>query len=287
MADVDSRGRGDVKTSAQPSISFVRPNAGEHPHTSRNPYGDFQHTLFDTNYDHSPYASFNAGGSSSGSGGVVAPKFIHPFMLERFIDSGGNIRTRVYGGKLNVTFTNIVPTISEDKIMHDGSDFDSSTAHTRDQFATIIRQDPIDGITSYEAKDDTGGGGAVLEAFTDNDGNETVHTAYEFPLAKTHGSFYLSWTATVAANNTGTVTIDPVQLHHAAGAVADDTIGLLGANNPPPNFTEVTRADRVGTYYAKLGESYDPTADGTGIKSIKQVAFNHIYWAASVMAEST
>ena len=28
-------------------------------------------------------------------------------------------------------------------------------------------------------------------------------------------------------------------------------------------------------------------ADGTGIKSIKQVAFNHIYWAASVMAEST
>ena len=104
MADIDARGREDVKESVQPSESFVRQPSGEHPHSVRSEYGEFSHALFDANYDHSPYASFNAGGVSGGSGGgVVIPKFIHPFMLESFLDPETSISyTKIYQGDVYV-----------------------------------------------------------------------------------------------------------------------------------------------------------------------------------------
>ena len=105
MGDVDASGKGNVKQFPDNSVEFVRPASGENPFTLRSAYGEFYHTLFDASYDHSPYASFNAPGSSMPSGGSVLsiPKLIHPFKLESFVDSETSIAyTKVYQGDVYV-----------------------------------------------------------------------------------------------------------------------------------------------------------------------------------------
>ena len=52
MADTDASGKGDVKSPVESSASFVRPDTGDHPNTSLNPFGEFQHKEFDASYDH-------------------------------------------------------------------------------------------------------------------------------------------------------------------------------------------------------------------------------------------
>ena len=77
MPDIDVNGRGDVKPSTDSSLRDLNP--------VNNPFGEFQHNIFDANYDHSPYTSFNGSGASSGSGaGLGSDTPVHPFKLERF-----------------------------------------------------------------------------------------------------------------------------------------------------------------------------------------------------------
>ena len=90
MADTDASGKGDVKSPVESSASFVRPDTGDHPNTSLNPFGEFQHKEFDASYDHNPFTSVNPPAGTSSSS-----KYIHPFMLERFIDAEDHRRLRV------------------------------------------------------------------------------------------------------------------------------------------------------------------------------------------------
>jgi len=134
MADIDASGRGDVKESAGSSLTELN--------LVDNPYGEFQHNIFDANYEHSPYTSFNGSGASSGSGsglGSITP--VHPFKLERFVDSSGSPRTRLYKGYLRYcinTFKTIIQSDTKTTTAYstsaNGSDANSKThtesAHT-------------------------------------------------------------------------------------------------------------------------------------------------------------
>jgi hypothetical protein len=126
MSDIDVNGRGDAKPSTDSSLRDLNP--------VNNPFGEFQHNIFDANYDHSPYTSFNGSGASSGSGaGLGSDTPVHPFKLERFIDSAGNIRTRVYRGHLRYcinTFKTIIQSDTKSTTTYSSSAEGSSDTHT-------------------------------------------------------------------------------------------------------------------------------------------------------------
>ena len=103
MADIDASGRGEVKPSVDSSVALVRPGPGELPFTTANPFGEFQHQLFDASYDHSPYSSFNNPGSSmpsGGSGALALPSNMHPFKIVQEVNNQGLVVTRVFIGRL-------------------------------------------------------------------------------------------------------------------------------------------------------------------------------------------
>lgn len=119
MADIEASGRGDVKPFVDSSAALVRPGPGEQPFTTANPFGEFQHQLFDASYDHSPYSSFNNTGSSmpsgdSGSLSVTPQSIVHPFKLERFTDASGATRTRIYRGFLRYCINTFKTVIEDD-----------------------------------------------------------------------------------------------------------------------------------------------------------------------------
>jgi hypothetical protein len=280
MADIDARGRGDVKESVQPSESFVRLPSGEHPHSIRNDYGEFSHTLFDTNYDHSPYASFNAGGASSGSGSdIVEAKYVHPFMMERYVDATGEDRLRMYSGNLYCTLSTIVFRNTEIP--------DTSTGSGNIYLIHMKSQPRIAGATKKTV--------AGFSNIEDPNGNPTVLSKKEFPAEESYGKYYLKWGVTVSAGvvaddwnrDTDLITWDSIGIHWVDpfdDDPVDDPIGELAIDGNDDE-QELKRADRTGTYYVKIGTSYNPL-DEAGSRVIHQDLFDHVYWAPTIVSET-
>ena len=120
MGDIDVSGKGETKQFPDNSVAFVRVESGENPFTLKNPYGEFQHELFDASYDHSPYASFNAPGSSMPSGGsapVISfePSSIHPFKIKQWTDPATElVYTDLYYGNLRYTINSFNTVLEND-----------------------------------------------------------------------------------------------------------------------------------------------------------------------------
>lgn len=119
MADIDASGRGEVKPSVDSSVALVRPGPGELPFTTANPFGEFQHQLFDASYDHSPYSSFNNPGSSMPSGnssGFSLATNMHPFKIVQTVNDQGAVVTRVFLGRLRYCINTFNTVLEEDKV---------------------------------------------------------------------------------------------------------------------------------------------------------------------------
>ena len=271
MADVSSEGRRDFKQPSEASPSTnIRPDVGQNPNTQQGPYGQFEHTAFDASYDHTPFTSVNPSGPSGGS------KFVHPFMMERFTDDVGDTRLRIYGGKFFHTITTLVFARATYNNNHD---------------LQIEKQPSISGIIEEPV--------AGFSPIQDDDGNDTVLTSIEYPANESYGDFYVKWSVTISQDQNFSATFgnNNVLVHRVARTTEDGTdqndanIALLEAINKNTGSAELRRgdgtgSDHVGTYYAKIGTSYDPSVTGTNSKTIEQVLFNHVYWSPTIVAES-
>ena len=279
MADTDASGKGDVKDSVEPSASFVRPNTGEHPNTSLNSFGEFQHKEFDASYDHTPFTSVNPSGPSGGS------KFIHPFMMERFIDDSGDTRLRIYGGNLYYTINSLL--------------FKNVQNYSSSYVLQIEEQPKVQGVIKPD--DVIAGYSAIL----DDNGNATVHKAKEYAANEAYGDFYLQWSVVISrypiAEDGLADTASPVgeffdftaiALYRTTvgAAVSDSPIDVCDIDGSGEDMQLVrgsgSGSSNVGTYYAKIGTSYDPDAAGTHSKTIEQELFNHVYWSPFILSET-
>ena len=268
MADVSSEGKRDFKQPSEASPSTnIRPDVGQNPNTQIGPYGQFEHTAFDASYDHTPFTSVNPSGPSGGS------KFVHPFMMERFTDDSGDTRLRIYGGKFFHTITTII--------------FARAT-YDNNHTLQVSSQDAIAGIKEEPV--------AGFSAIQDDDGNDTVLTSIEYPANESYGDFFVKWSPTVSKTEAFGVVFgnNNVVIHRVAniGSVQNDAeISNLEAININSGSAQLRRgdgtgSDHAGTYYAKIGTSYDPSVAGTNSKTIEQVLFNHVYWSPMIVAES-
>lgn len=276
MADTDASGKGDIKSSVESSASFVRPDTGEHPNTSLNPFGEFQHKEFDASYDHNPFTSVNPAGPSGGS------KFIHPFMMERFIDDSGDTRLRIYGGDLYYTINSLL--------------FSRVENYSSSHVLQILHQPKVQGVV--KAGDVTG-----FTALEDDDGNDTVYKAIEYDTSDAYGDFYLQWSVVVSrkpikvdglldSDDNPFFAFSSVTLYRTTvgGVVVDLPIGSNEVNGSGSTL-ELLRGTgsgsaNVGTYYAKIGTSYDPDDTDTDSKTLEQVLFNHVYWSPLILSET-
>lgn len=271
MADTDASGKGDVKSPVESSASFVRPDTGDHPNTSLNPFGEFQHKEFDASYDHNPFTSVNPPAGTSSSS-----KYIHPFMLERFIDAEDNPRLRVYSGNL-YTSINVIKTEVQSDYMATGSKNDS--------FITIHSQKAIEGVTAHAVEDPTGND---LTALVDEDGEDTVHKAYDFPVGQAYGTYYLTWQLTIGDDQDASTTVANVKLFRHPTTATDTKIGVLEQDAAGASLTEIKRNSMLvmGTYHIKLGESFDPADGDTNSKTIDQIVHENVYWQPLIVGES-
>lgn len=286
MADVDD-GKKDVKASTESTAApAASATAGELPHTQLNPYGGFQHKEFDVGYGEAPSVSVNPPVTSSSS------KFIHPFMMERFIDDDGDTRLRIYGGYLYHCVNTIVFKRTEDD---DEATFGSGNAY----FMHVDNQPNIVGFTQ---EDVTG-----FTAIKDDDDNDTVYKSKEYATSEAYGDFYLNWQVQVStgvpagwpteANDDVTfVDFTAVSLYRTAvgaglGAVANIAALTTQGSGVASSDIQLRRgtgggSDHVGNYYEKIGTSYDPAHEDTKSKTIEQVLFDHVRWSPTIVAES-
>ena len=267
MADIDSEGKGDIKESTESSASFVRPDEWEHPNTQLNPFGEFQHQEFDASYDHTPFTSVSPAGPSGGT------KFIHPFMMEMFVDDDDDIRLRIYGGFLYHTISTLI--------------FQKSTIYGANTVINVKEQPEIMGFTEEEV---TG-----FTALQDDDGNDTVYKAKEYPASESYGDYYVTWIVSISKTASFSAAFSSVALFRndtPGGAEQDDsTINLLETVDGGTGEAQLRRGsgsgtDHVGTYYAKIGTAYHPDVAETKSKTIEQVLFNHVYWSPTIVAET-
>ena len=273
MADVSSEGKRDFKQPSESSPSTnIRPDVGQNPNTQQGPYGQFEHTAFDASYDHTPFTSVNPPSSVG-----VSSKYIHPFMLERFVDENENPRLRIYSG---VLFTSI--NVIQTEVQSDTT----SSGNTADKFVTIFKQKPIEGLNPQEVMDPNGNS---LTALQDEDGNDTVNKAYDFPVGQAYGTYYLSWRIDMGSLQAASVTVSNIKLFRHAATVSDTKIGearQVDINGNPisnaidTNLQNMARdASQVeGNYFVKLGQSFDPSQASTNNKTIEQIIHENIYW---------
>ena len=81
MGAPDASGRDKVEVSWSSSAQYnLRAEQGRGPNTNQNQQVGFQHKPFDVGYGDAPSVSVNPPVTSSSN------KFIHPFMMVRFID---------------------------------------------------------------------------------------------------------------------------------------------------------------------------------------------------------
>ena len=279
MADVSSEGRRDFKQPSESSPSTnIRPDVGQNPNTQQGPYGQFEHTAFDASYDHTPFTSVNPPSSVG-----VSSKYIHPFMLERFVDENENPRLRIYSGVLFTSINVIQTEISADT---------TSSGNTSDKFVTIFNQKAIQGLNPQEVNDPDGNS---LTALQDEDGNDTVNKAYDFPVGQAYGTYYVTWSVNISSNQAANVTVSNIKLFRHAATVSDTKIGAtsqINSTGNPVNPVDANLHDMArdssqvdGTYYVKLGQSFDPSQAGTNNKTIEQIVHENIYWQPVIVGE--
>ena len=281
MADISSEGRRDFKQPSESSPSTnIRPNVGQHPNTQQGPYGQFEHTPFDVGYDHTPFTSVNPPSSVG-----VSSKYIHPFMLERFIDENENPRLRIYSGVL-FTSINVIQTEIQSDI--------TSSGNTADKFVTIFKQKPVEGLNPQVVNDPNGN---PLTALQDEDGNDTVNKAYDFPVGQAYGTYYLSWSVNIGSEQSASVTVSNIKLFRHAATVEDTKLGearqVDSSGNPLSNAVDTNLQDLArdnaqmdSTYYVKLGKSFDPAQGSTNNKTIEQIIHENIYWQPVIVGAS-
>jgi len=290
MADTEASGKGDVKDLIESSASFPRPEKGRGPNSEENAQGEYEFDKYDCNWDHNPSTSVNPPITSSSS------KFIHPFMLERFIDDDGDTRLRIYGGYLY----HCVNTINFKRTKDD-----DDPAHLSGP-AFFMHVDNQPSIVGFTQEDVTG-----FSALTDDDGEDTVHTAKEWTASDSYGDYYLQWQVAVdtdvptswpthADSAVTFVDFTSVTLYrtvvgagpgHAAGLGPLTTQGAGDTTDGGATPLQLRRGNEggsshIGTYYAKIGTSYDPDHVDTKSKTIEQVLFNHVFWSPTIVAES-
>ena len=238
MADIDASGRGEVKPSVDSSVALVRPGPGELPFTTANPYGEFQHQLFDASYDHSPYSSFNNPGSSmpsGGSGALAFPSNMHPFKIVQGVNDQGLVVTRVFIGRLRYCINT---------------------------FNTVLEND-TNSVQSYHASEKTDGQSGRPNRTTGSEGGHT-HT-----LSGTTGDVSSQYNVnphTHSLNSYGTLSQEPDHAHTvpnlisttstvdrfvtikdqiaATGIIKEvEPTGFFNVNNENDEFTGIKRKD--------------------------------------------
>jgi hypothetical protein len=277
MGAPDASGRDKVEVTSSSAQYNLRADQGLHPHTSKNQQVGFQHKEFGVGYGEAPSVSVNPPAAATGTS-----KYIHPFMMERFIDDDDNPRLRIYSGNL-YTSINVIKTEIQDDY--------TTTGAQRDRFITIHSQKEIAGLESHVVLDPTGG---VFEALKDEDGKDTAHKAYDFPASQTYGKFYVQWQTTISDTVAANITVTNVILYRfgGLGSPSDTNIGELvqkdGAGGPEaagtdPDMDTFERVSMTGTYHVLLGESFDPDDEDTNAKTIEQVVHENVYWQPLIL----
>ena len=271
MGAPEASGRDKVEVTSSSAQYNLRADQGVHPHTSKNRQDGFQHKQFDAGYGEAPSVSVSPAGPSGGS------KFIHPFMMERYTDDSGDTRLRIYGGNLNHT-------VSTAQIHLTSAPDTGGSGPT--YFINMRRQPVIEGITKVDV---TG-----FTALQDDDGNDTVYKAKEYPANQSYGDYYVQWQVDISKTDSFSASFTAVSLFRNAtvgGAINDVKIDALEEVDDGTSSMQLRRgtgsgSHHVGTYYAKIGTSYDPDHEDTDSKTIEQVLFNHVYWSPTIVAET-
>ena len=281
MAAPDASGQENVEVTFGSSAQYnVRATKGQGPNTFQNSQEGYLHESSNVSYGEAPFVSINPPVISSSS------KYVHPFMLERFTDTNDNPRLRIYSGLFYSSLNFVQTEISSDT-------YDYSSSSSNDKFVTFHKQRAIEGLNANIVHTPAGESFVSLK---DDDGNDTVHSVYDFPVGQTYGKIYLTWELTAPSTQGGNLTLSNIKIHRSASDASDTKIGELlqkqadGGDGAGDNVSEFKRAGGAGgvtgVYYIKLGESFDPAADGTNSKTIDQIVHENVYWQPLIVGES-
>jgi hypothetical protein len=106
-------------------------------------------------------------------------------------------------------------------------------------------------------------------------------------VGQAYGTYYLTWQLTIGADQAASTTVSNVKLFRHPTTATDTKIGALEQDGSGASLTEIKRNSMLvmGSYYIKLGESFDPDDEDTNSKTIDQIVHENVYWQPLIVGE--